>query len=116
MNVGYLAMNMDKEPFQNLNVRRAINHAINKQALIDNLYQGLAIPAVNPIPPTVWSYRQETPGYEYDPGKSPNTPIRRGISKRIQNHPLGHARTSSLYATTPENRPGDPGRFTNSWH
>ena len=70
MNVGYLAMNMDKEPFQNLNVRRAINHAINKQALIDNLYQGLAIPAVNPIPPTLWSYRQETPGYEYDPEKA----------------------------------------------
>ena len=61
MNVGYLAMNMDKEPFQKLNVRRAINHAIDKQALIDNLYQGLAIPAVNPIPPTIWSYRKKTP-------------------------------------------------------
>jgi peptide/nickel transport system substrate-binding protein len=70
MNVGYLAMNMDKEPFQKVAVRRAINHAINKQSLVDNLYQGLAIPAVNPIPPTLWSYRDETPGYAYDPEKA----------------------------------------------
>ena len=70
MNVGYLAMNMDKEPFQKIAVRRAINHAVNKQALVDNLYQGLAIPAVNPIPPTLWGYRKETPGYDYDPQKA----------------------------------------------
>ena len=70
MNVGYLAMNMDREPFQKVAVRRAINHAVNKQALVDNLYQGLAIPAVNPIPPTLWGYRDETPGYAYDPEKA----------------------------------------------
>ncbi len=67
MNVGYLAMNMDKPPFHIIKVRRAINHAINKQAMVDNLYQGMAQVAVNPIPPTMWSYHEGIVGYHYDP-------------------------------------------------
>lgn len=67
MNVGYLAMNMDKQPFHILKVRRAINHAIDKQAMVDNLYQGMAQPAVNPIPPTMWSYHEDIVGYHHDP-------------------------------------------------
>jgi len=70
MNVGYLAMNMDKNPFQKVAVRRAINHAVNKQSLVDNLYQGLALPAVNPIPPTLWGYNRDIAGYEYNPDKA----------------------------------------------
>ena len=67
MNVGYLAMNNDKAPFHVLKVRRAINHAINKRAMTDNLYQNLAVPAVNPIPPTMWSYHEGIVGFHYDP-------------------------------------------------
>jgi peptide/nickel transport system substrate-binding protein len=67
MNVGYLAMNLDKQPFDVRKVRRAVNHAINKKAMTDNLYQGLAEPAVNPIPPTMWSYHEGIVGYHYDP-------------------------------------------------
>ncbi len=70
MNVGYLAMNMDRPPFDNPGVRRAINHAINKKSLVDNLYQGLALPAVNPIPPTIWSYHEGVEGYDYDPERA----------------------------------------------
>ena len=70
MNVGYLAMNMEKPPFDDLRVRRAINHAIDKQALVDNFYQGLAMAAKNPIPPTLWSYNDRIPGYVYDPDKA----------------------------------------------
>ncbi len=70
MNVGYLAMNMDKQTFQQVAVRRAINHAINKKSLVDNLYQGLALPAVNPIPPTMWGYHEGISGYDYNPEKA----------------------------------------------
>ena len=70
MNVGYLAMNMDRPPFHLMKVRHAVNHAINKQALVDNLYQGLALPAVNPIPPTLWSYHEGIVGYAYDPERA----------------------------------------------
>lgn len=67
MSIGYLAMNMDKSPFDNLKVRLAINHAINKSAIIEHLYQGLGIPAKNPIPPTMWSYDDSIEDYEYNP-------------------------------------------------
>ncbi len=67
MNIGYLAMNMDKPPFDNLKVRLAVNHAVNKSAIIDHLYQGLGIPAKNPIPPTLWSYDDTIEDYAYDP-------------------------------------------------
>lgn len=67
LNVGYLAMNMDKPPFDNLKVRLAINHAFNKSEIIENLYQGTGIPAKNPIPPTLWSYDDTIEDYPYDP-------------------------------------------------
>lgn len=70
MNVGYLAMNLDRSPFHLVKVRQAVNHAINKQALVDNFYQGLALPAANPIPPTLWSYHEGIGGYAYNPERA----------------------------------------------
>ncbi len=70
MNVGYLAMNMDRPPFDNRLVRLALNHAIDKNALIDNFYQGRALPAQNPIPPTLWGYNDAIEPYPYDPQKA----------------------------------------------
>ena len=70
MNVGYLAMNLDKKPLDNLKVRLAINHAINKAAIVEHLYQGMGIPAKNPIPPTMWGYDDGIEDYAYNPEKS----------------------------------------------
>lgn len=70
MNVGYLAMNMEQQPFDDLRVRQAINHAVDKQALVDNFYQVLAMVAKNPIPPTLWGYNDTIAGYAYDPEKA----------------------------------------------
>lgn len=67
LNVGYLAMNMEKPPFDNLKVRLAINHAINKADIIERLYQGTGIPAKGPIPPTLWSYDDSIEDYTYNP-------------------------------------------------
>ena len=67
LNVGYVAMNMDKPPFDNLKVRLAINHAINKANIVEHLYQGTAVPAKGPIPPTLWSYDDTIEDYEYNP-------------------------------------------------
>ena len=70
MNVGYLAMNMDKKPLDNLKVRLAINHAINKPAIVEHLYQGMGIPAKNPIPPTMWGYDDGIEDYSYNPERA----------------------------------------------
>ncbi len=66
MNTGYLAMNMERPPFDNRLVRLAINHAIDKHSLVANFYQGLATPAKNPIPPTMWGYNHAIEAYPHD--------------------------------------------------
>jgi dipeptide transport system substrate-binding protein len=70
LNVGYLAFNTEKDPFKNVKVRQALNHAVNKQAIIDAVFQGAGRIAKNPIPPTIWSYNEEVEDYPYDPEKA----------------------------------------------
>ncbi|HER33979.1 MAG TPA: ABC transporter substrate-binding protein, partial [Halothiobacillaceae bacterium] len=60
LNVGYLAFNVEREPFDDKRVRQALNMAVNKQAIIDAVFQGAGKIAKNPIPPTIWSYNEET--------------------------------------------------------
>lgn len=66
LNVGYLGFNVEKEPFNNPKVRQAISHAVNKEALIENFYEGTAEPAKNPMPPTLSGYNDEVKDYEFD--------------------------------------------------
>ena len=67
LNVGYLAYNTQVEPFDQVEVRKALNMAIDKQAIIDVVFQGSGTAAKNPIPPTIWSYNDEVEDYPYDP-------------------------------------------------
>jgi peptide/nickel transport system substrate-binding protein len=67
MNVGYLGFNHTKKLWQNLALRQAVAHAINRQAIVDNIYQGMGQLAKNGIPPTMWGYNDDVAGYKYDP-------------------------------------------------
>ncbi|MDO9638297.1 MAG: ABC transporter substrate-binding protein [Pseudotabrizicola sp.] len=70
LNVGYLAYNTTQAPFDNPNVRKALNMAINKDAIVEAVFQGAALPAKNPIPPTMWSYNEAIQDDPYDPEAS----------------------------------------------
>ena len=67
LNVGYLAYNTTKKPFDDVRVRKAINMAINKKAIIDAVYLSSGIAAVNPIPPTMWSYKKDLKDDAFNP-------------------------------------------------
>jgi dipeptide transport system substrate-binding protein len=67
LNIGYLAYNTQKKPFDDVRVRKAINMAINKKAIIDAVYLTAGVPAKNPIPPTQWSYNDAIKDDPYDP-------------------------------------------------
>ena len=67
LNVGYLAYNTQQAPFDKAEVRKALNHAINKQAILDAVFQGSGVAAKNPIPPTMWSYNNAIKDDVYDP-------------------------------------------------
>ena len=66
MNIGYLGFNHTKALWQNVDLRKAIAHAINRTAIVDNIYQGMGQVAKNPIPPTMWGYNENVPGFKYD--------------------------------------------------
>ena len=67
LNVGYLAYNTKQAPFDKVEVRKALNMAINKQAILDAVFQGAGAAAKNPIPPTMWSYNNDIVDDPYDP-------------------------------------------------
>src|SRR5688572_25620718 len=67
LNVAYLAFNTTQAPFDQTAVRKAIAQAINKQAIVDAVFQGAATPAKNQIPPTMWSYNDAIEDDPYDP-------------------------------------------------
>ncbi|MEZ5812724.1 MAG: ABC transporter substrate-binding protein [Rhizobiaceae bacterium] len=67
LNVGYLAYNTQQAPFDKAEVRKALNMAINKQAILDAVFQGSGKAAKNPIPPTMWSYNDAIEDDPYDP-------------------------------------------------
>ena len=67
LNVGYLAYNTTKKPFDDVRVRKAVNMAINKKALIDGVYLTTGVAAKNPIPPTMIGYNDAIKDDPYDP-------------------------------------------------
>lgn len=67
LNIGYFAYNTQQEPFDDPAVRKALNMAINKEAIIEAVYQGAGTVAKAPIPPTMWSYNDELEDDPYDP-------------------------------------------------
>ncbi|MGF6602900.1 dipeptide transport system substrate-binding protein [Paraburkholderia sp. GAS448] len=69
-NVGFLAYNTTKKPLDQVEVRQALDMAINKQAIIQSVYQGAGQAASNPMPPTQWSYDGSLRDAPYDPAKA----------------------------------------------
>jgi dipeptide transport system substrate-binding protein len=67
LNIGYLAYNTQKKPFDDVRVRKAFNMAINKKAIIDAVYLSSGVAAKNPIPPSMWSYNDDIKDDPYDP-------------------------------------------------
>jgi peptide/nickel transport system substrate-binding protein len=91
MNIGYMAMNCGYgyvdanengvrdpdepweetpgylEPLTKKEVRQAINHAIDKEAIVRDLYKGTAIVAKNGMPPFMLGYNDAIEDYPYDP-------------------------------------------------
>jgi peptide/nickel transport system substrate-binding protein len=70
MHTWWVAFNHTREPFTDVRVRQAMNHAVNKQAIVDNILQGTGTLAVNPLPPVVWSYIDDVQTYNYDPDRA----------------------------------------------
>lgn len=70
VNVAYLAMNMNKKPFDDLRVRQAIVYAIDREKLVKTVLSQMGRPAKNPIPPNLLGYNDEIRFTPFDPDKA----------------------------------------------
>ena len=66
LNVGYFGFNVNKAPFDNKMVRQAISYAINKETLLEAVYQGKAEMANSLLPKTSWAYDESIPKQEFN--------------------------------------------------
>jgi dipeptide transport system substrate-binding protein len=98
LNIGYLAYNTTKKPFDDVRVRKAVNMAINKQGIIDAVYLSAGVAAKNPIPPTEWSYNDAVKDDPYDPAAA---------KKLLADAGLADGFTTDLWAM-PVQRPYNP--------
>lgn len=66
LQTGYITMNVTQPPFDNVQVRQAVNMAINKDRIVQ-IINGRAVPANQPLPPSMPGYTEGYEGYAYDP-------------------------------------------------
>ncbi|MCG7360096.1 glutathione ABC transporter substrate-binding protein GsiB [Pseudoroseomonas ludipueritiae] len=65
----YVSMNCMQKPFNDVRVRQALNHAVNKEAFAKIVYNGFAVPLDAPIPAKLGFYSKQDP-YPYDVAKA----------------------------------------------
>ncbi len=66
----YVGFNAEKEPFDDVRVRQAINHAIDSETIVDVIYEGFGFPATSPISSQVFGANLDLEGYEFDPERA----------------------------------------------
>jgi ABC-type dipeptide transport system, periplasmic component len=67
----HFALNMQKDIFKDARVRQAVNYAVDKEAIVKNIYNGLAVPLTkSPVSPFLWGYSAVGDYYKYDPAKA----------------------------------------------
>jgi peptide/nickel transport system substrate-binding protein len=69
-NVGFLGINQGKPPFDRLEVRQAVAHALNREALVRDKYPPGAVVAEQFTPPALWGHADDVPEYSYDPPRA----------------------------------------------
>jgi peptide/nickel transport system substrate-binding protein len=65
-----VVFNMHRAMFRDARVRRALNHAIDRAAIIDQVFNGHGVPASTPTWPDHWASGRNLPNYTYDPARA----------------------------------------------
>ena len=101
-NVSYLAMDVEKKPFGDVRVRRAVAYAIDVAAMVKSLYSAGAVPADNWTPPGMLGANAAVKMYPHDVAAAKKLLAEAGF-------PHGFSTTLS-YGTAPRPYLPEPGR------
>ncbi len=62
----YLGFRLDRVPFSDIRVRRAISHAVDFDIIVRKVLRSYGVRATGPLPPTSWAYSPKVAKYPYD--------------------------------------------------
>lgn len=79
----FIALNVTKPPFNDVRVRQAANHAVNKKLLIDRLLGNAATPVAGVLSPESFGAKKGLREYAYDPEKAKKLLADAGYPKGI---------------------------------
>ena len=65
----YVSLRNDRPPLDKVQVRQALNYAIDKETIVDTILQDIAVVAKSPLPPSLRGARADL-SYAYDPEKA----------------------------------------------
>lgn len=68
--VAYIGIHSEEPPFDDVNVRLALNYAVDRETLAEVLLEGAVVPAKGILPPDFPGYNPDLTGYQYDPDKA----------------------------------------------
>lgn len=102
-NNSYVAFNVQKAPFGNVAVRRAIAYAIDVRAIVKAFYSAGAIVATNWTPPGMLGEDKSLQIYPYDPAKAKQLLAQAGLRNGFS--------TDLYYPTTPRPYMPEPQRI-----
>ena len=80
-NVAFFAFNAQKPPFDNPSVRKAIAHAVNKEAIMTAVYGEQAEIAESLLPKASWAFSDEVTTFDYSVEKAKTLLANAGLSE-----------------------------------
>lgn len=81
MNISYMAYNVEREPFNDPAVRKAISQAINVPEMVEGLYSGYASMATTILPSFVPGYSDKVTQISYNPEAAKEALAAAGVTK-----------------------------------
>ncbi|MBI5256188.1 MAG: ABC transporter substrate-binding protein [Burkholderiales bacterium] len=84
LNIAYWSFNTLKAPFDKKEVRQALTMAIDRAAIIKDVYLGAGQSAKNLIPPTLWSYNDAVKPYPFDAAKAKELLAKAGVKTPLE--------------------------------
>lgn len=79
LNIYYLGMNCSRQPFSSVNLRKAVNFAIDRNKLLNTFYGKRGSLAAGPVPDLLRKWDMPR-GYEYKPEKAKELVLKEGMA------------------------------------
>jgi methyl-accepting chemotaxis protein/ABC-type transport system substrate-binding protein len=78
LHTSYVGFDSSQPPFDRVEVRQAVNYAVNRERINEQVYAGQSVIARSLLPPGLLGYDESLRGYDHDPGRARDLMARAG--------------------------------------